>query len=106
MHRPGATYSAAMHRDELVSGWIAQVGKIDLARRPFAPAGRVLDALTAVGDAGVVESLGQLGAGAREADGAAVSVRRRLAIDRFGDAERAGLRAIKDATLRIGLPRR
>src|SRR5215467_481971 len=95
-----------MHRDDLVSGWIAQVGKIDLARRHFSPAGRVLDAFAAVGDAGVVESLDQLGTGAREADGAAISVRRRLAIDRLGDAEHAGLRAIKDATLRIRLPHR
>ena len=93
-----------MHRDELVSGWIAQVGKIDLARSPFAPAGWVLDALAAVGDAGVVESLDHLGAGAREADGAAISVCRRLAIDRLGDAEHAGFGAIKDAALRIGLP--
>src|SRR5215472_15703294 len=94
-----------MHRDDLVSGWIAQVGKIDLARGHFSPAGRILDAFAAVGDAGVVESLGQLGAGARKADGAAISVRRRLAIDRLGDAEHAALRAIKDATLRIGLLR-
>src|SRR5215468_825890 len=90
-----ATYSAAMNRDNLVSGWIAQVGKIDFARGPFAPAGRVLDALAAVGDACVMESLGQLGAGAREADGAAISVRRRLAIDRLGDPEHAGFCAIK-----------
>src|SRR5215831_6935160 len=71
-----------MYRDDLVSGWIAQIGKIDLARGHFAPAGRVLDAF------------------------AAISVRRRLAIDRLGDAEHAGLRAIKDATLRISLPHR
>src|SRR5262245_53804113 len=102
----GATNSAAMNRDDLVPGWIAQVGKIDFARSPFTPARRVLDALAAAGDAGVVESFDQLGAGAGEADGAAISVGRRLAIDRLGDAEHAGLRAIKDATLWVGLPRR
>src|SRR5262249_9587286 len=98
-------YSAAMHRDKLVAGWIAQVSKIDLAGGPFAPAGWVLYALAAVGNAGVVEGLGYLGAGAGEADGAPIGVRRRLAIDRIGDAGRAGLRSIKDAALRIGLAR-
>src|SRR5262249_46083976 len=95
-----------MHRDDLVAEWIAQVGEIDLARGPFAPAGRILDALAAVGDAGVVERLDLLGTGAGEADGAAVGVRRRLAVDRLGDAERAGLRAVPNAALRIGFARR
>src|SRR5262249_39896823 len=95
-----------MHRDDLVAEWIAQVGEIDLARGPFAPAGRVLDALAAVGDAGVVERLDLLGTGAGKADGAAVGVRRRPAVDWLGDAERTGLRAIPNAALRIGLARR
>src|ERR1700732_2391050 len=100
------TYSAAMHRADLVAEWIAQVGKADFACRPFAPARRILDAFAAVSDAGVVESLGLLGVGTREADGAAIGMRRRLAIDRLGDAEYARLRAIEDAALRIGFTRR
>src|SRR5215813_9784928 len=90
-----------MHRDDLVTEWIAQVGEIKLARGPFAPAGRILDALAAVGDAGVVESLDLLGIGAGEADGAAIGVRRCIAVDRLGNAERAGLRTIPNTALRI-----
>jgi hypothetical protein len=45
-----------MHRADLVAEWIAQVGNVDLACRPFAPARRILDAFAAVSDAGVVES--------------------------------------------------
>src|ERR1043166_1319428 len=106
LRRAAVCSAGAMHCDDLVAGGIAQIGKIDLARGAFAPAGRVFDALAAVGDAGVVESLGLLGAGAGEADGAAVGVRCRLAVDRLGDAERAGLRAIPNAALGIGLARR
>src|SRR5262249_39704318 len=95
-----------MHRDDLVAVGIAQIREIDLARDTLAPAGRVLDALAAVGDAGVVERLDLLGAGAGEADGAAIGMRRRLAVDRPGDAERTGLRAIPNAALGIGLARR
>jgi len=95
-----------MHRDDLVAVGIAQIREIDLARDTLAPAGRVLDALAAAGDAGVVERLDLLGTGAGEADGAAIGMRRRLAVDRLGDAERTGLRAIPNAALGIGLARR
>src|SRR5437763_6845128 len=95
-----------MERTDLVAGWIAQVGQIEPAGRPFAPAGRILDALATARDTGVVESLGELGGGAREADGAAVGVRRHIAVDRRGDAEHASLRAVEDAALWIGLPLR
>jgi hypothetical protein len=56
-------------------------------RGPFAPAGRVLDALATVGNTGVMKSFDLLSAGAREADRAAIGMRRRFAIDRPGDAE-------------------
>src|SRR5262252_3470653 len=95
-----------MHCDDLVAEGVAQVAEIDLPSGPFAPAGRVLDALAAVGDAGVVERLDLLGAGAGEADGAAIGMARRLAVDRLGDAERTGLRAIPNAAFRIGRARR
>src|SRR5579871_1474730 len=95
-----------MQRADLVAGRISQVGKIELARGRFAPTGRILDALAAIGDAGVVEGSDVLRAVAGEADRAAISVRRRVAVDRLGDAEHAGLGAIKEATLRIGLARR
>ena len=101
-----ARSAAAMDRDDLVAARIAQIPEIDLARRAFAPAGWILDALAAVGDAGVVECLDLLGAGTGEADGAAVGMTRVLAVDRLGDAERAGFRAIPNAALRIGLARR
>src|SRR5580704_16665969 len=97
--------SAAMQRANLVARWIPKVGKIELAGA-FTPAGRVLDALAAIGYAGVVERPRLLRAGTRETDGTAIGVRRRLAVDRLGDAEHAGLRAIKDAALRIRLARR
>jgi hypothetical protein len=95
-----------MHCDDLVAERIAQVAEVNLARGPLAPAGRVLDALAAVGNARVVERLDLLGAGAGEADGAAVGMARRLAVDRLGDAERAGFRAIPNAALWIGRARR
>jgi len=95
-----------MQRANLVARWITQVGKIELAPGAFAPAARVLDALATVGNAGIVESPRLLRAGAREADGTAIGVGRRLAIDRLGDPEHASLRAIKDAALRIRLARR
>jgi hypothetical protein len=91
-HGRGAPHSAAMQRANLVARWITQVGKIEPARGGLAPAGRVLDALATVGDAGVVESPRLLRAGTREADGTAIGVRRRLAVDRLGDAEYASLR--------------
>jgi hypothetical protein len=59
-----------MHGADFVTTGIAQIGEIQLARGPFAPAGRVLDAFAAVGDARVVEGLDLLGVGARETDGA------------------------------------
>src|SRR5579872_1946542 len=95
-----------MQRANLVARWIAQVGKIEPAPGIFTPAGRLLDALATIGDAGVVERPHLLGAGADEANGTAIGVRRRLAVDRLGDAQHAGLGAIKDAALRIGLARR
>src|SRR5579862_4622429 len=101
-----ATHSPAMQRANLVARRIAQIGKIEPAPGVFTPAGRVLDALAAIGDAGVVESSHLFRVGAREADGAAIGVRRRLAVDRVGDAEHSGLGAIKDAAPRIGLARR
>jgi hypothetical protein len=70
-----ATHSAAMQRANLVARWITQVGKIELAPGAFTPAGRVLDTLATIGDAGVVESPRLLRAGAREADGTAIGVR-------------------------------
>src|SRR5205814_5018756 len=91
-----------MQRTDLVTGRIAQVGEIESARGPFAPAGRVLDALAAIGDAGIMEGLRLLGTVAREADGAAVGVCRHVAIDRLGEGEHTGLGAIKDAALWIG----
>src|SRR5262249_2250410 len=77
-----------------------------LPRGPCPPPGGVLGAFPAVGDAGVVERLDLFGAGAGEADGAAIGMARRLAVDRLGDAERAGLRAIPNAAFRIGRARR
>src|SRR5579859_4059265 len=77
-HAPVGQRSAAMQPADFIAAWIAQVGKIELARSHFAPAGRILDAAAAVGDPGVVESLDLLGVGARETDGAAIGVRRRI----------------------------
>ena|SRR5215469_7941817 len=79
--------SAEMDRTDFVVGRIAQVGKIEFSRGPFAPAGRVLDALATVGNTGVMKSLDLFGASARKADGATISIRRRFPIDRPGDAE-------------------
>src|SRR5581483_10409614 len=94
--------SGAVQRADLVAERIAQVGKVELAEGAFAPAGRVLDALAAVGDAGVVEGFHLLRAVAGEADGAAVGVRRSLAVDRLGDAEYPSLRTVEDAAFRVG----
>src|ERR1041385_6537762 len=105
-HRPREASSAAVDCNDLVAGRVAQVSEIVLARRSLAPARRVLDALAAVGDTGVVEGLGLLGARAREADGPAVRVRRGIAVDRLGDAERAGLCPVEDSAFRVHLPSR
>src|ERR1041384_5527277 len=94
---------AAMDRNDLVAGWVAQISQIDLSGSALAPAGRVLDALAAISDTGIVEGLRLLRARAREADGSSIGMRRGVAIDRLGDAERAGLRSIEDAALRIEL---
>src|SRR5271169_965537 len=103
IHPALGIHSGPMHRTDLVARWIAQVGKIDLARRPFAPTRRILDALATIGDTSVVEGPGFLGAVAREANSAAVGVRRRGLIDWLGDAEHASFRAIEDPALRIGM---
>src|SRR6185312_6937210 len=95
--------SAAMQRADLVAARVAQVRNVELARGALAPAGRILDAFAAIGHARIVERLDQLGAGATEADGAAIGARRRIAIDRLGDAEHAGLCAVEDAPLRVRL---
>ena len=92
-----------MQRADLVAVGIAHIGKIELRAAALTPAGRILDALAAVRDGGIVERLDLLRAVAAEADRAAIGMRSRLAIDRLGEAEHAGRRAIKDATLRIGL---
>ena len=92
-----------MHRTDLVARWIAQVGEIDLARCPFTPTGRILDALATISDTSIVEGPGFLSAVAHEADRAAVGARRGIAVDGLGDAKRASFGAIEDAPLRIGL---
>ncbi len=53
-----------MQGTDLVAGRIAEVGKIGFPCGPFTPAGRVLDALAAVGDSDVVEGFDLLGIGA------------------------------------------
>src|SRR5580658_3862881 len=98
-----AARSAAMQRADLVAGWIAQVGNIKLPCDPFAPARWVFDTLATIGDPCVVENSGLLGAVAQEANGAAIGERRGVAIDRLGDGEHAGLRAIEDTPPWIGL---
>src|ERR1041385_5553434 len=81
-HRPREASSAAVDCNDLVAGRVAQVSEIDLARSSLAPARRVLDALAAVG------------------------VRRGIAVDRLGDAERAGLCPVEDSAFRVHLPSR
>ena len=84
-------HSGPMHRTDLVARWIAQVGEIDLARCPFTPTGRILDALATISDTSIVEGPGFLSAVAHEADRAAVGARRGIAVDGLGDAKRASL---------------
>src|SRR5581483_9643091 len=89
-----ARSALAMHRADLVAERIAQIGEIDPSGRALAPAGRILDALAAVGDAGVVKGLHLLRTRARKTDRAAIGMASGSAIDRLGDAERTGLGAV------------
>src|SRR5215467_9688343 len=98
-------HSAAMERADLIAVSIAQVGEIKLAKRAISPARRIFDALAAGGHAGFVEGSDLLGAVAGEADGATIGVGRILAVDGFADRKYAGLGAIEDATLGIGVAR-
>ena len=51
----------------------------------------------ASGEAGGVPRVGLLGRGGRKADGAAIGVRRGLAVDRLRHREHAGLGEVEDA---------
>src|SRR5581483_2251880 len=89
-------FAHAVQCANLVATRIAQVGEVELAKSALAPSGRILDALAAVCDAGVVEGHDLLGTVASESDGAAVGVCCHLAVDRLGDSEHAILGAIED----------
>src|SRR5690606_28175893 len=91
----------AVQGADLVAGRVAQIGQVQLAEGPLAQTRRVLDGAPAGRHPGVVEGVDRLGRPGREADGAAVGVAGRLAVDRLADGEGAARRAPPVATLRV-----
>src|SRR4029078_8646198 len=79
--RARAASLAAMQRANLVAVGIAHIGKIELRCPRFTQAGRILDALAAVCDTGIVERLHLFRAVTGTAYRGAVGVCRRRAID-------------------------
>jgi hypothetical protein len=77
----------AKQRAQFVAIGIAKVSQIHRAGPTLARARWVLDRRPAIRDAGFVPGIGLFWAGHREADRAAVGVRRRLAIDGFTHQE-------------------
>ena len=75
----------AVQRAELVAVRIAQIGQIKTAKAGLAQAGRIFDGGAAMGDAGMVPSIGLFGAVHGKADCATIGMGGRLAIDRRGD---------------------
>ena len=93
---------------ELVAVGIAQIGEVHLAEPASRDAGRILDRRAAIGDAGGVPGIDLFGARGHEADGRAVAVAARLAVDRLTDAERPVLVIHQSALPKSwpGLPKR
>ena len=65
--------------------------------RAFANARRIFAGRAAIGEAGRVPGIGLLGRIGRKADGAAIGVCRRLAVDRLRHREHAGLGEVENA---------
>src|SRR5438067_1183287 len=61
----------------------SEIGRIHLAGGPLAYARRVLDRRAAIGDAGFMPGVDLIRTARREADGAAIRMAGRLAVDRF-----------------------
>ena len=81
---------------DLVAVVVAQIGEIHTV---LASAGRVLDARTAVLETGRMKGVALLVRVDRESDGAAVSMRRGLAVDRDRDREDAFRADVEVATV-------
>ena len=79
-----------MQGAKLVAVGVPQVGQIHLPHRAIAHPWRVFARGAAVGYAGRMKSIGLLGRRHRKADGAAVAMACRFAIDGLGNAKAAG----------------
>src|SRR5215469_11618651 len=86
-----------MNPDNLVAVGVAQIGEINLPCGPLAEPRRILDRRAAIRTAGLVPCRGLLGAAHDKADGAAIGMACRLAVDRLRHHE-------APAIMRVGNP--
>ena len=92
-----------MQSADLIAKWIAQIGEVEFCSTALAPAGRILNALSAARYARVVEGFDLVRAVAAEPYGAAIGMGGWVAVDWLRYSESAGRGAIEDSTLRINL---
>src|SRR3954451_1088369 len=90
-----------MESAELVAVGITEIGKVEFAEAPLAVTGRILDRRPARFDARLVPGIDLFGAVEREANRAAIGVRRRRAVDWPGNHEDRALAAVNEPTLVI-----
>src|SRR6266446_690591 len=94
-----------VHRADLVAIEIAQISQIEFTRAAFANARRVFAGRAAIGEARCVPGVSLFGRTRRKADGAAVGMCRRLAVDRLRHREHAGLGEVENAVaIHLGRP--
>src|SRR5882757_6023770 len=86
----------AVQGAELVAVGIAQIGDIKLDPAAFADARRLFAGLAAMGDAGRVKRVGLFGRIGGKTDGAAIGMRRGLAVDRLRHREGPGLGPVEN----------
>ena len=92
-----------MQSADLIAKWIAQIGEVEFCSTALAPAGRILNALSAARYARVVEGFDLVRAVAAEPYRAAISMGGWVAVDWLRYSESAGRGAIEDSTDRIDL---
>src|SRR5258705_10037076 len=80
-----------VHRADLVAVEIAQISQIEFTRAALANARRVFASRAAIGEPRRVPRVGLFGRACRKADGAAIGVCCRLAVDWFRHRKHAGL---------------
>src|SRR5439155_14399750 len=86
-----------VHRANFVAVEIPQIGEVHFSCGAFAYARRIFAGLAAIGEAGRVPGVSLLGRVRRKADGAAIGVRRGLAVDRLRHRKYTGLGEVENS---------